>query len=205
MVRRTNKVQYELDSKGIKQLPFNEIKAILRGADDLIMSGGRSMLAKILKGSKDKKLLELSLDKSPVYGFFDKLKLEEITAKIDWLIINDYLEIKYDYRLPLLAYTEKGWHIERDTYSDELLERLKELLESGNYSFILDLKDRNRGMIFLLLDKIKATREKRFIPLLEAWATIDYKKVQAVIREVIDALDNQRPFEVLPGGRDNIT
>lgn len=194
-----------MDSKGIKQLPLHEIKAILRGADDLIMSGGRSMLAKILKGSRDKKVLELGLDKSPVYGYYDKLKLEEITAKIDWLIINDYLEIKYDYRLPLLAYTEKGWAIERDTYSDELLDRLRGLLESGNYSFVLELKDRNRGMILLLLDKIKATRDKRFIPLLEVWVAIDYKKIQAVIREVIEALDNQKPFKVLPGGRDNIT
>lgn len=192
-----------MDSKGIKQLPFNEIKAILRGADDLIMSGGRSMLAKILKGSKDKKVLELGLDKSPVYGYYDKLKIEEITARIDWLIIKGYLEIKYDYRLPLLAYTEKGWDIERDTYSDELLDELKEFLDSGNYSVVLDLKDRNRGMILLLLDKIKATRDKRFIPLLEAWAAIDYKKIQAVIREVIEALNNQRPFKVLPGGRDN--
>lgn len=205
MSRRINRVQYELDPKGIMQLPFNEIKAILRGADDLIMSGGRSMLARILKGSKDKKVLELGLDKSPVYGYYNKLKLEEITAKIDWLIINDYLEIKYDYRLPLLAYTEKGWAIERDTFSDELLDWLKELLKSGNYSSVLELKDRNRGMILLLLDKIKASREKRFIPLLEAWAAIDYKKIQAVIREVIEALDNQRPFKVLPGGRHNIT
>jgi len=205
MSRRVNRVQYELDSKGIKQLPLNEIKAILRGADDLIMSGGRSMLAKILKGSKDKKVLELGLDQSPVYGYFNKLKLDEITAKIDWLIINDYLEIKYDYRLPLLAYTEKGWHTERDTYSDELLEKLRELLKSSDFSFVVDLKDRNRGMILLLLDKIKATRDKRFIPLLEAWETIEYKKLQAVISEVIEALEDQKPFKVLLGGRDNIT
>jgi len=204
MTRRVNKVRYELDSKGIKHLPSNEIKAILRGADDLIMSGGRSMLAKVLKGSKDKKVMELGLNESPVYGFFSKLKIEDITAKIDWLIINDYLEIKYDYRLPLLAYTEKGWLIERDSYSDELLDRLRELLVSGDYSLVPDLKDRNRGMILLLLNKIKATRDKQFIPLLEAWATIDYKKVQAVIREVVDALENQQPFKVLPGGRDNI-
>jgi hypothetical protein len=34
------------------------------------MSGGRAMLAKIMAGSKDKKLLELKLDQSPVYGAF---------------------------------------------------------------------------------------------------------------------------------------
>lgn len=201
MGRKVRRVRYRLDTKGIKELPFTEIKAILRGADDLIMTGGRSMLAKILKGSKEKKVLELGLDKSPVYGFFKDLTIREIMAKIDWVIVNNYLDIEYDYRFPLLVYTEKGWEIEKDTYSDELLERLRGLLETGDYSFVLDLKDRNRAMILLLLDKIKATRDKRFIPLLEAWAEIDYKKVRVAIRGVIDSLEKQKAFTVLPGGR----
>ncbi len=203
MGRKVNKVRYRLDAKGIKELPFAEIKAILRGADDIIMAGGRSMLAKILKGSREKKILELELDKNPVYGFFEDLTIDEITAKIDWLIINNYLDIKYDYRLPLLVYTEKGWEIEKDTYTDELLDKLQGLLETEDYSFVLDLKDRNRAMILLLLAKIKATGDKRFIPLLKAWAAIDYKKVKAVIREVIDSLERQKPFTVIPGGRGN--
>jgi hypothetical protein len=58
-----------LDPKGIKNLPYEEIVAILRGADDLIMSGGRSLLAKVLKGSRAKKVLGLGLDASPVYGY----------------------------------------------------------------------------------------------------------------------------------------
>lgn len=163
------------------------------------------MLAKILKGSKDKRVLELGLDKSPVYGFFSKLTIDEITARIDWLIVNDYLKISYDHKLPLLTYTAKGWDIERDIYSEELLDKLKESFDTCDYSFVLDLKDRNRGMILQLLSKIKFTRDKRFIPLLEAWAAVDYKKVQLAIAEVIEALDKQRPFTVLPGDRDNIT
>ena len=62
MVKKGKRVEYELNPNGIKSIPDNEIKTILRGADDLIMSGGRAMLAKILAGSKDKKLLELELD-----------------------------------------------------------------------------------------------------------------------------------------------
>jgi len=86
------------------------------------MSGGRTALTKILKGSRDKKVLEHNFDKNPVYGYFKNLSLADITAKIDWLILNGYLEIEYNYRLPLLVYAEKGWEIEMDTYSDELLE-----------------------------------------------------------------------------------
>jgi len=189
--RKVKRVHYQLDSKGIKALPFDEIKAILRGADDLIMCGGRNLLAKILKGSKEHRLLELQLDKSPVYGYFNKLPIDDILAKIDWLIENYYLEIRYDYRLPLLVFTEKGWEIEKNTYADELLEKLKGMLCAENYTFLIELKDRNRGMILLLLNKIQATGDKRFIPLLEAWAEIDYKKVRKAIRDVITVLSKE--------------
>jgi len=46
MSRKVNRVEYHLDSKGIKNLPYNEIAAILRGADDIIMSGGRTSFLK---------------------------------------------------------------------------------------------------------------------------------------------------------------
>ena len=190
--RKVNRVGYPLDSGGIKDLPLAEIKAILRGADPLIMTGGRNLLSKILKGSKDKKVLAYELDRCPAYGFFKDLTIEEITAKIDWVIENGYLEIRYDYRLPLLAFTEEGWEIEKDTFADELLEELRKRLASGNFSYINDLKDRNRGLILLLLDKIKATGDPRFIPLLHTWEKIDYQKVQKAIREVITALSLTR-------------
>lgn len=188
MGRRVERVPLILNTDGIKELPLDEIKAILRGADDLILSGGRNMLSKILKGSKDKKLLRLKLNKSPVYGFFKELTINKIRSKIDWTIVNGYLRIEYDYRLPLLAYTKKGWEIEKDTYSDELLDKLKGLLETGDYSFVSELKDRDRSMILLLLDKIKNTNNKKFIPLLRAWQKIDYRKVKKAIGKVVESL-----------------
>ncbi len=189
--RNVRRVPYYLDSGGIKKLPPDEIKAILRGADDIIVRGGRNLLSKILKGSKEKKIFELHLDESPVYGYFKDLTIKEILTKIDWLIINRYLAIEYDYRLPVLVYTQKGWEIEKETYADELLEKMKSLLDSDNYhSFVMSLKDRDRKMILLLLDKIQATGNKHFIPILEYWATIDYKKVRKAIRKVIDSLVN---------------
>ena len=191
MGKKVKRVKYQLDPKGIKELSFNEIKAILRGADELIFRGGRNLLAKILKGSKDKVILTRGLDQSPVYGYYKDLTIDQITARIDWMIINDYLKIKYDYRLPLLVYSEKGWEIERDTFSDELLEKLRQLLKTGDYSLVQELKDRNRSMIFLLLEKIRATNDPSFIPLLEAWKQIDYKKVQKRINSVIQSLEKR--------------
>lgn len=189
MGKKVKRIVYELNANGIKSLPEHEIKTILRGADDLIMTGGRAMLAKILAGSKEKKLLELGLDDSPVYGAFKGVTQKEILAKIDWMILHDYLAIEYDYRLPVLVFTEKGWEIERETYANELLEELWDAAENRNYEFVETLKDRNRGMILLLLDKIEATGNKGFITILDAWKSIDYKKVRTRIEEVIAQLE----------------
>ena len=188
MGRKKERVRYELDSGDIRVLTDEEIKAILRAADALIATGGRSMLAKILKGSKDKKVLEHGMDQSPVYGYYRELTLQEITNRIDWMIKKDYLEIEYRDRLPMLIFSEKGWEIERETYAEELLQKLTKLLEGKDYSFVQELKDRNRGMILLLIEKIQQTGNARFIPLLKAWKEIEYKKVKTKIQRVIDFL-----------------
>ena len=166
----------------------NEIQAILRAADELIATGGRTMLSKILKGSRDKKLLEHGLDQCPVYGFYGQLTLAEISHRIDLVIENGYLEIEYSSRLPVVVYTEKGWEIERETYTEELLHKLSDLLNGNDYSFVEELKDRNRGMILLLIGKIRKTNNPEFIPLLRAWQTIEYKKVKQAIQGVINEL-----------------
>lgn len=190
MGRKVKRVPVHLHPKGISHLPFEEIKWILRGADDIIAKGGRALLAKILKGSKDKKIIERRLNNSPVYGYFKNLTIDEITAKIDWLILNGYLKIEYDYRLPLLEYTDKGWAIEMDTYSDELLTGFDQLLEAKADDYNMTyLKDRNRQMIFLLLDKVKAIKNPKYIPILRAWEKVDYKKVQKKIRCIISDIE----------------
>lgn len=192
MGRRVRRVPVNLNIDDLQPVPFNEIKAILRGADPLIMSGGRTLLAKILKGSRDSKILELNLDKCPVYGYFKDHTIKEITIKIDWLILNGYLSIEYDYRLPLLVYTRKGWEIEMDTYSDEMLQGFDEMIASGQTYFDMTyLKDRNREMILMLLDKVAVTADTKYIPILEAWKKIDYKKVRKRINWVINKLQGK--------------
>ncbi|PPA80412.1 MAG: RQC domain protein [ANME-2 cluster archaeon HR1] len=191
MSKRAKRVPYTLDPKGISTLPIEELTAILRGADDLIMSGGRNLLAKILKGSRQKKLLELKLDQSPVYGYYQDLSLEDVLARIDWVIVNGYLDIKYDYRLPLLD-TPEGWEIEKDTYSTELLRRFDDVLKETYTKIDMNfLKDMNRQIILLLLDKIQATEDVKYIPLLKAWQEIDYKKVRKRIAQVIFSIEKK--------------
>ena len=189
MTRKRTKVQYQLDSGDVRKLSDEEIRAILRAADELIATGGRNMLAKILKGSKDKKVLEHGLDQCPVYGYFREYTLQQIMNRIDWVIDQRYLRIEYQDRLPMLVFSEKGWEIERETYAEELLQKLFRLLEGNDFSDVQELKDRNRGMILLLIEKIKQTDDARFLPLLKSWKAIEYKKVQAAIQSVIDYLE----------------
>lgn len=55
MSRRVNRIPVVLDTGNVKELSPEDIKMILRAADTCIMKAERNMLAKILKGSKEKK------------------------------------------------------------------------------------------------------------------------------------------------------
>lgn len=51
MSRRKPRVQYSLDSGNVKNLLHEEISAILRGADELIATGGRRLRKNCSSGS----------------------------------------------------------------------------------------------------------------------------------------------------------
>ena len=189
MSRRSRRVAVKLDARGLKELSEDDLKAVLRGADDLITQGGRTLLLRILRGSASKDVLDRGLNQSPVYGYFRDLSNEDTLARIDWAILNGYMCIEYIDRLPLLVYTQKGWEIEREQYADELLEGIKAVLRDGPPYYMAHLKDRDREMIWLLLDKIAATGDARLVPALESWKMVDYKKVQQRIRQVIQRLE----------------
>ncbi len=186
MSRKVQRVHYDLDPKDIKKLPPEELKAILRGADELISSGGRSLLVKILKGSRAQDVLRLHLDQCPVHGYFHHLSTDEILARIDRAILDGYLKVVYDYRLPVLVFTDAGWEIEKETFANELLAGFDNLLTTSQPPYDMSyLKDRNRSLIWCLLDKIEASGNPKYLPLLEAWEQIDYKKVKLQIEQVM--------------------
>lgn len=189
MGRKITQVPVILDWNGIHTLPRKDIIAILRAADPLVAEAGRTMLCAILKGSNTKKIRELGLDKTPYYGFYRNLKKEQVMHRIDWMFHAGYLETTYEMSMPLLKFTELGWSIEQETYASELLEKLTSLLDSDDYSFIDTLKDRNRSMIFLLIDYITASEDPRFIPLLRYWQSVDYKKVKKYLERAINMLE----------------
>lgn len=191
MTRRIHRTSVHLDASDVKEVPSDDLKAILRGADHLIFQGGRTLLAHILKGARRKRLLELKLDQSPVFGYFRNLSEPEILARIDWVILKGYLRIEYDGLLPLLVYTSAGWDIEKHTYAEELVRTMEQAAKNDPATFdVTTLKDKNREVIWLVLDKLESNGNPTLIPLLQAWADIDYKKVVQRIRRVITQLEN---------------
>jgi len=188
MSQRSRRVAVKLDAKGLKELSEDDLKAVLRGADDLIAQGGRTLLMRILRGSANKDVLDRGLDQSPVYGYFRDLSNEDTLARIDWAILNGYMRIELIDRLPLLVYTQKGWEIEREQYANDMLDSIAATFRDGPPCDMAHLKDRDREMILLLLRKIEATGDARFIPALETWIKVDYKKVRQRIRQVIQQL-----------------
>ncbi len=192
MSRKVRRVPVTLDPKDIKQLSDEEIRIILRGADDLIFSGGRGLLAKVLKGSRQKAVLEHEeLDRSPAYGALSKLSLDDITARIDWLIMNGYFRIEYDYRLPLLVYGERGWAIERETYADELLERLDGLIADADNDAPADLSwltERNPDVLRLMITRIEDSKDSKYLPVLQRWKKSASRRLDKHIRVAVRAL-----------------
>lgn len=184
MSKKVRRVPVVLDAGEIKDLPQEDIRMILRGADELISTGGRSMLAKILKGSKDKKIFEYKLNECPAYGYYQDMKLDDISKCIDWMIKKDYLRIEYDYRLPLLVFSEKGWQIEKETFAQELYQRMCLDVEEKKARVLFEMKEVNRQVVMCVLDKIEKDGTKEFLPYLEAWKMLEVKKVAARIAEV---------------------
>lgn len=189
MSRRSRRIQVDLNVRGLTDIPDSELHAILRGADDIIGQGGRSLLTNILRGSKSKPVLENGLDESPVYGYFRHLSRDDTLARIDWAILNKYLRIEYGAHLPVLVFTDKGWEIAREIRANELLQGILAAVGDGPPYRMQHLKDRDRSMILLLLDKIEETREAKVIPALHAWKESDYKKVRRRINQVIRRLE----------------
>ena len=184
MSKKVRRVPVVLDAGEIKDLPQEDIQMILRGADELISTGGRSMLAKMLKGSKDKKIFEYKLNECPAYGYYQDMKLDDISKCIDWMIKEDYLRIEYDYRLPLLVFSEKGWQIEKETFAQELYQRMCLDVEEKKARVIFEMKEVNRQVVMRVLDKIEKDGTEEFLPYLEAWKMLEVKKVAVRIAEV---------------------
>lgn len=192
MGKRIKRVPAHLDAGEITELQHEEICAILRAADELIGKGGRTLLSKILKGSKEKRVLELGHDQCPSYGYYHDLKIEEIGQRVDWMIRNEYLLIKYDYRLPVIVFSPIGWEIEKRQYADELYQDFCNAVKAADETIIEKFKEHtNRQVVLILLELIKERGEPSMIPLLEKWKVVEVKKLRKKIGGTIQTISER--------------
>lgn len=68
---------------------------------------GKTMVAQVLTGSRNKKLLDFSLDKIKTYGIMNQQSAKEVSDFIEFLISDAYIEVTTG-SLPLLKVTTKG-------------------------------------------------------------------------------------------------
>lgn len=187
--RRVQRVHYQLSNIDDVMRPSQkDIDNILRAADEIIATAGRAMLAKILKGSKDKKVLEFKLDECPSYGYYNSMTISEITKIVDWMIINDYLDIDYNYQLPLIVFSKKGWELYKPVYADELYSKILVVADNSETDLINQLLKTNREVVKILLLQVGASKNIGVIRFLENWKENEVKKVRSMIIGAINAI-----------------
>ena len=199
MAKKT-RFQYTLDAGKIRFVPHEDLVVILRGADELVANGGRGLLVKLLRGSKDRRILEHGLDKNPAYGYLSNLPEQTVSQIIDYLILDDYLCVQYSGRMPLLYFTKKGWAIEKETYADEFFDGLSKDITVGKADLRASLPDVDKDILFCVLDRIEKYGDSTYIPVLRSWASTATKKIQGRIDTVIKSLEKHSKLMVLfPG------
>ena len=180
MGKKAKRVPVNLDAGDVAELQPDEISAILRAAD-------------ILKGSKEKRVLELGLDQCPSYGYYHDLKMDEIGQRVDWMIRKDYLRVEYDYRLPVIIYSPIGWEIEKRQCALELYQTICNAAKAGDEAIIEKLKEHtNRQVVLILLELIEERGDPSLIPFLERWREVEVKKLKSRIGGIIKAISERQ-------------
>ncbi len=187
---RRKKIPVNLNPGTYDEFSDTDLEAILIGADDMIFAGGRTLLTKLLKGSKDKVILDRALDDSSAYGYFSEHTLKDIQGRVDWVMSKGYLSYEYYGTLPLLVHTSSGWAIVKRIRIDELLSQfdIQLMTEEEPYDMTY-LRKRNRELISEFLKAIGQTKDVKYIPLLKAWKAIDFKKIKVEIQKAIETLE----------------
>ena len=69
------------------------LSCVLRIREKLGYAVGKTLLVKTLRGSEDQNVLRLGLDRISTYGLMDKLSAGQVRARIDFLLLEGYLQI----------------------------------------------------------------------------------------------------------------
>jgi len=167
----------------------DEIDTILLAADEVIMSAGRNGLTLILKGSRAAKVFEKEWDQVETYGALAHLTRDEITRKIDWMIHKGWLRIEYDWALPLITHSERGWERVQKLWVEKLLGKFETWVAEGRPEQVWPrIETFHRQIKFQLLECIRAQRAHHLAPVLLAWRPHEVRQVRERIGGVLQDL-----------------
>ena len=79
--------------------------------------------------------------------------------------------------------------IEAETFAEEIYQRFCLDLQEKQASIISEMKDVNRQVVFSVLEKIRASKNVEFIPMLEQWKMVEVRKVRERIESVQKSLE----------------
>jgi len=94
-------------------IPAQKIISCVYRVSEQKRAFGKTMIANILRGSKNSKIMELGFDTLSTYGIMQDTSIHRIGRYIDYLVANNYLELT-DHRYPVLALTAQSAEIIRD-------------------------------------------------------------------------------------------
>ena len=169
-----------LDSAGTS-VSQEELAIILHGALNVVHGGGRAQLVGLLKGSRNKRLLELGLDADDSYGALSHLTRDEISHKVDWAIEQGYLDYYYEWRQPLLMYTERGWELERPVVVEDYYEQFCGDVEDGEFRMAQRMTDIKYDIQLDAIDLIAQRCDESCFAHLDAWSSQTTKRIRKKI------------------------
>lgn len=166
-----------------------ELRAIVRGADALVMRAGRTLLALILKGSRAQSVVERGWDRLPCYGALRHLSIKAIRGRVDWAIAQGFLQLERDRGADLLCLGPAGWELDRQIYVEEILRdfaaKAAEPFQLGDYMYLQEI---NPEILAQVCDEVRRRRRLALVPVLRAWRGFAAPAVQRRIDRVLHAL-----------------
>jgi len=156
---------------------------ILRGASEIASKGGRSQLALLLRGSKDKKLLKHGLNRSEAYGKLSILTIAEIESRIDHLIREDQLRVGFFGDLPLIIMTDGAWEEVRPWSNVQEWRRAAAASDRELSDILLQWRNHPRSEQLHLLDAAASLDPGSARRILRAWHSVAGKEMRTRIEE----------------------
>ncbi|MCZ6672324.1 MAG: RQC-minor-1 family DNA-binding protein [Verrucomicrobia bacterium] len=179
--RNSFRQPYHLDSGDVTRLSREEVALVLRAADDLITTGGRTLLVKVLRGSKAQDIRPEHRE-NPAYSGWKELSRNEVSHRVDWCIENGYISLEYFGKLPLLVYPRKGLAIECQTIASEWFQSA---VANGFDVLCERVSEAPMGTLMALLDQVAEHGKELGFPLIKVWKEVATKRIRKRINTIL--------------------